>query len=441
MNHRKISYRCLIIAIVLLAPHLSGQTAHGKKINSPRVLALQREIEKGHRDALEEFWSEISKAGAPLVEPIAGDSENFLVTFLWRAKEENRYIVVFPFARPNPLPHLMTHLQGTDLWYKTYLLRSDSRFEYRLSVNASMESFAADNPADEGGWVAALQPDPLNPHRFTTLVDQADPKKPQYSDSILELPGAPAQPFVGPRSTTPKGQVQLIHYESKQVRNARRVWIYTPPGYKASGQHFALLLLFDGWQYTESIPTPTILDNMIADGVIPPLVAVMVDQVDRFNELAQNPDFSDFISDELIPWVRRNYDVTNDPERSIIGGLSLGGLAAAYTAMRHPEIFGNVLSQSGSFQILPEGKMELIRQFVEKPKLPVRFYLEAGLLETGDSPSLLHANRHLRDVLEAKGYFVNYSEFNGRHDDICWRGSLSTGLISLLGVHPSLTHH
>ena len=109
--------------------------------------------------------------------------------------------------------------------------------------------------------------------------------------------------------------------------------------------------------------------------------------------------------------------------------------------MRHPEIFGNVLSQSGSFQIVPEGKMELIRQFVEKPKLPVRFYLEAGLLETGDSPSLLHANRHLRDVLEAKGYFVNYSDFNGRHDDICWRGSLSTGLISLLGVHPSLTHH
>src|SRR5260370_41499545 len=110
MNHRKISYRCLIIAIVLLAPHLSGQTAHGKKINSPRVLALQREIEKGHRDALEEFWSEMSKAGAPLVEPIAGDSENFLATFLWRAKEQNLYIVVFLFSQSNPLTHLMTYL-------------------------------------------------------------------------------------------------------------------------------------------------------------------------------------------------------------------------------------------------------------------------------------------------------------------------------------------
>src|SRR6266436_3715268 len=105
MNHKKISYRYLIIAIVLLASHLSGQTAQRKKINSPRVLALQREIEKGHSEALEGFWSEISKVGAPLVEPIAGDSEYVLVTFLWRGKEANQYIVVFPFARPNPLPH------------------------------------------------------------------------------------------------------------------------------------------------------------------------------------------------------------------------------------------------------------------------------------------------------------------------------------------------
>jgi len=83
-----------------------------------------------------------------------------LVTFLWRAKEETRYIVVFPFARPNPTPSSNDASAGTDLWYKSYLLRSDSRFEYRLSVNASMEPFAADNPADEVDGLPHFNRDP-----------------------------------------------------------------------------------------------------------------------------------------------------------------------------------------------------------------------------------------------------------------------------------------
>lgn len=57
---------------------------------------------------------------------------------------------------------------------------------------------------------------------------------------------------------------------------------------------------------------------------------------------------------------------------------------------------------------------------------------EAAAITSGDVPSLLHSNRHLRDVLRAKGYEVEYSEFNGRHDHIGWRGSLSQGLVKLL---------
>ena len=68
----------------------------------------------------------------------------------------------------------------------------------------------------------------------------------------------------------------------------------------------------------------------------------------------------------------------------------------------------------------------------------MRFYLEAGLLETGLSPSrgnvsLLAANRHLRDVLLAKGYSVHYREFNGGHDYINWRGTFADGLLLLEG--------
>jgi enterochelin esterase-like enzyme len=65
--------------------------------------------------------------------------------------------------------------------------------------------------------------------------------------------------------------------------------------------------------------------------------------------------------------------------------------------------------------------------------LPIRFYLEAGLFENDYPDTLLAQNRRLRDVLEAKGYSVVYSEFVGGHEFLSWRGSVADGLIALAG--------
>jgi enterochelin esterase family protein len=103
-------------------------------------------------------------------------------------------------------------------------------------------------------------------------------------------------------------------------------------------------------------------------------------------------------------------------------------------------VFGKVISQSGAFQWWPEGDTEdewLARKFVDARTGPVEFYLDAGILEVGawrpGSPSLLVANRHLRDVLRAKGYTVHYKEFNGGHNYIIWQGTLADELVALLG--------
>lgn len=411
---------------------LCGVCARGAGVpESPRLLTLKQALESGRGEALGEFWLEVARSGAPLVEPVRGDEQNFLVTFLWRDKAAEKFVAVFPFARVNPLPHLFARMEGTDLWYKSYRLRRDARFEYLVSAEDSLSPFAAPEPFEEGGWLTHLRPDPLNPHKFVEPPDEEVPDSREEVTSVVELPGAPAQPFVAERAGVAKGRVELLRYGGGTSDRGRRVWVYTPPGYRPDGRPYRLLVLFDGWSYTHTIPVPTILDNMIADGRIPPTVAVMIDKRERVKELYLNPSFADFVAGQLMTWVRQRYNVTRSPREAVVGGLSLGGVAAAYTAMRHPEVFGGVLSQSGAFQYRHEDPDGLIRRFTKGARLPVRFYLEAGLLEVNETPSLLHENRHLRDVLEAKGYEVTYSEFNGRHDSVCWRGSLSQGLIAL----------
>jgi len=73
----------------------------------------------------------------------------------------------------------------------------------------------------------------------------------------------------------------------------------------------------------------------------------------------------------------------------------------------------------------------LPRQVAQWPVVPVRFYMEAGLLEAGNEgviPSLLAEHRHMRDVLVAKGYDVTYGEYPGGHDFYVWHGLFPVGL-------------
>ena len=113
---------------------------------------------------------------------------------------------------------------------------------------------------------------------------------------------------------------------------------------------------------------------------------------------------------------------------------------AAYCGLRHSEVFGNVLSLSGAYWWFPGADKQpppdletgwLTRQFVAAPPVPVRFYLAAGRFEHYYPRSLLAENRRLRDVLQAKGYAVDYREFSGGHDYICWRTPFVEGLTTL----------
>ena len=428
----------LLILNASLGNFLSAQNLDGRPL-SPRLAALQDRLKSGDRNALDNFWKEISESGAPIIEGVPGNDREVLVTILWRGREETKNVFVFQLPG---IDKPMARLLDTDLWYKTFRLQKGARFVYRLATNLP-------DPKEWvslGRFVSAMRSDPLNPLQFAERANELNPYEVTFY-SAAELPSAESQFWSVARPKVPAGRVQRDKFTSKALRNERPIWIYTPHGYAANKRPYGLLVLSDGGLYVNSARVATSLDNLIAAGLIPPLVAVMVDNPDRGRELSCSSAYADFLAQEIVPWARVNYHATDRPEQTIIGGASLGRLAAACVGFKHPEVFGNVLAHSGSFWWKPDEEKNwewLTHQFAASPRLPLRFSFEAGLLENTSGgppgrpipPPLLVTSRNLRDTLQSKGYSVHYTEFNGNHTLFNWRGTLASHLIALVGIKP-----
>ncbi|GAA3756931.1 enterochelin esterase [Salinactinospora qingdaonensis] len=409
-----------------------------RSIASPRVARVAAEVEAGNRDALDKFWQEVAESGSPLMEQVDDDDSQTLVTFLWRDPGDTENVVVLFFSAPSNgdfSEYQMENLPGTDLWYKSYLLPSEVRTTYLLSVNDSLVPF--NSYAEILQRLPQYRPDPLNPRDYT-LMGNPD----QFKVSVLELPGAPKQPWNIPRRGVPKGKSHMHSMRSSILDTQHHIGVYVPPDYNPDGDEYNVFLLFDGWSYYNFASITTVMDNLVYTGRIPPYVLVMhtnEDQEIRARELPCYPAFNEFLNKELMPWVHENYNITSDPARTVVGGSCFGGLAAAYCAFKSPERFGNVISQSGSFwwpgKGVPDVEEEwLTQQFKKSSKLPIRFSMTIGSMEQAImefDPMTTHEN--MRDVLREKGYELDYFEYIGGHDMICWRGSI---VDQLLFFHP-----
>ena len=431
---RKLSATTVVFCVFLLCPAM-GQSdlpwSTGAK--SPRIEALHNQVESGKTAAVGQFWADMTVRHAPIIEPVPGDATHSLVTFIYRGSADTKLVVLDcqMIIGRDPSINRLTRLGASDVWFKTYSVRNDMRLGYSFIPNPSED--AGNNP---NAGIA----DPLNP--------KAAPVAQYMGKSVLELPDAPPQPWVTPRSGAAAGKIEELRIQSKVLDSERQAWIHTPLGFDASRKEpYPLLICFDGQVYASPnyMPVPTIVDNMIADGRIPALIVVLIGQSPQPNrniELSNNQPFLNFVANELLPQVRQRWHATSDPGQTIVTGSSAGGLAAAFFAFRRSDVFGNVLSQSGAFwpgkeRSDPEHEW-LTQQFESSTKLPIRFVLQVGLLERGPSPgngpSILETNRHLRSVLERKGYEVHYSEVAGGHEPLNWRGGISDGLLQLIGV-------
>jgi enterochelin esterase family protein len=212
---------------------------------------------------------------------------------------------------------------------------------------------------------------------------------------------------------------------------AREWWVYVPAQYKPDGSA-ALMVFQDGEGYaklTGSWRVPTVFDNFIAAGVMPPTVAVFINpghenakpkppggwkNSDRSNEYDSLGDkYARFLLEEILPAVEKQWPVSKDPELHAICGASSGGICSFTVAWEHPEAFRKVLSTVGSFTNIRGGNAypSLIRKTEKKP---LRVFLadSSGDVDNqfGNWPL---ANQQMNAALKYMKYDVRFDYVEG----------------------------
>ncbi len=134
------------------------------------------------------------------------------------------------------------------------------------------------------------------------------------------------------------------------------------------------------------------------------------------------------VLDQLLPLAQNNLnliDPVENPGAFGILGASAGGLMAFHTALRAPQIFGHLISQSGAFEV--EGVEFVVNDLVRYVPVPaLNIWMDVGEYEF-----LLQSNRRMHALLLERGYAVTYREYPGGHNYTCWRNDVWQGLETL----------
>jgi enterochelin esterase-like enzyme len=240
------------------------------------------------------------------------------------------------------------------------------------------------------------------------------------------FPGITRVPPGGPANFMPPDLTRVATYPKAYTRT---VTVYIPAQY-VPGTPAPVLVVQDGPDKS----LPVALDNLIAEGRVPAMVAVMVQNgggdaqgSERGLEYdTMSGRYAEFIEREVFPLVeaRCGVKITGDPDgRAAMGGSS--GAAAAFTmAWYHPEWYHRVVSYSGTFVNqqspfhpgTPHGAWEYHEHLIpESPRKPIRIWMQVGDRDLYNPNSLrdgmhdwVEANNRMAAVLKAKGYHYQY---------------------------------
>jgi enterochelin esterase-like enzyme len=217
-----------------------------------------------------------------------------------------------------------------------------------------------------GLWSVTVGPVEPNLYPYCFVVDGvsvADPSNmnvfpnERFKNSLVDIPGE--RPSIYSIQDVPHGQLTYCSYNSKAIGGTRPLIVYTPPGYRESGDKYPVLYLISGTTDTEETwfkvgRANFILDNLIAQKRAVPMIIVMP----YGNTMTGTPDpttiqaadmykkFSDELVGSIMPYVEANYRVSPEREKRAIAGFSRGGGQSLFAGFSNLDKFAWIGSYS-----------------------------------------------------------------------------------------------
>ena len=217
---------------------------------------------------------------------------------------------------------------------------------------------------------------------------------------------------------------QLI--QSDVLTYELQYWVYTPAGYDTLDD-LPVLFLSDGAWYKETGEMPAVLDSLISNELMEPIVAVFLDaRIPGHENLSRrnaqffcNASYISFYKQELIPTIDSTYKTRAERTARTIAGLSFGGLNAACFGLYAHDSFEGIAMQSPATH-----PVQYIHQaYADSVKLPLRLFMSSG--DHNDNEG---RTRAFRDILEGKEYPMKYIEVPFAHNWDNW-GPLQDDLL------------
>ncbi len=291
---------------------------------------------------------------------------------------------------------LMQKIDGTNLFFRVDTLDAAGRAEYKIWVDSV--------------WML----DPLNPRKalggfgFNSDVwmpNYSPPAEIEYDDGI------------------PHGKIDTIWFESKILKRKHPILIYQP--FTKLMKNLPTIYVNDGGEYLSIAKMNNVLDNLIANNIIKPVIGIFIDpRTDitnpesnmRMIDYSASKDYLNFLTDELIPFVEKNYSVSTEASDRLIMGASMGGLISTYVSYERPDIFKNGAAQSPAYM---QANFKVIEMLAEGGYKDINVYIDTGILNDTKIVS-----RIAKALLIERKIKLNYAEYPEGHNWTNWQARL-----------------
>jgi enterochelin esterase-like enzyme len=354
----------------------------------------------------------------------------------------------------------------------------DGRVTFRVDApKAALVVLNGDWPGGRGLQMAkgptgtwSLTTEPLAPEIWTYTysidgVTTLDPGNARVlRDGVRRLNavvvrGAASAPFVVGK--VPHGTVAAAWYLSPTLKTPRRLLVYTPPGYEGGTARYPVLYLFHGGggdeeAWNELGSASAIMDNLIAEGRVRPMLVVMPNanwkdssvletggtRMQAAPPAAVQPGpapaapVQDYAVAEqdivagIVPYVEAHYRVQAGREQRAIAGLSMGGGISINVGLKRLDVFATVAQFStGMFGGVGNAygpfDIDRISPGFLKDAAATNRKLRLLYFSCGDDDPRMPFQKKVAEDFRNAGIVLTFRNYAGAHEWRVWRHSLA----------------